>query len=178
MPLKKDGATEKDKKVFKRRDPISLLRKALANKLRSTHWRSAHAAKANWMEAAKAHAEVSGDAVEGDAIVIVVHALPGKCDIDAPIKVLLDAFQDVLFRGGDDRSIESLAIRKLEPTRKGLSPQVHIWALSKDTEYEEAIRIASGAFMPPSHALAQVGSSEELEVCITGSTGPIRSDDE
>ena len=93
IPLKKDGATEKDKKVFKRKDPISLLRKALANKLRSKHWRAAHAAKANWMEAAKENAEVSGDAVEGNAIVIVVHALPGKCDIDAPIKVLLDAFQ-------------------------------------------------------------------------------------
>ena len=138
MPLKKDGATDKDKKVFKRKDPISLLRKALANKLRSTHWRSAHAAKAN--------AQVSGDAVEGDAIVIVVHALPGKCDIDAPIKVLLDAFQDVLFRGGDDKSIESLVVRKLDPTRKGLSPQVHIWALSKESEYEEAVRMSSEAF--------------------------------
>lgn len=146
MPLKKDGATDKDKKVFKRKDPISLLRKALANKLRSTHWRSAHAAKANWMEAAKANAQVSGDAVEGDAIVIVVHALPGKCDIDAPIKVLLDAFQDVLFRGGDDKSIESLVVRKLDPTRKGLSPQVHIWALSKESEYEEAVRMSSEAF--------------------------------
>ena len=146
MPLKKDGATEKDKKVFKRRDPINLLRKALANKLRRKHWRAAHAAKANWMEVAKENAEVSGDAVEGDAIVIVVHALPGKCDIDAPIKVLLDAFQDVLFRGGDDKSIESLVIRKLEPTRKGIEPQVHLWALSKDTEYEEAIRMSSEAF--------------------------------
>tara|TARA_R100000664_G_C2725845_1_gene117852 strand:- start:382 stop:882 length:501 start_codon:yes stop_codon:yes gene_type:complete len=146
MPLKKDGATEKDKKVFKRRDPINLLRKALANKLRSKHWRAAHAAKANWMEAAKENAEVSGDAVEGDAIVIVVHALPGKCDIDAPIKVLLDAFQDVLFRGGDDKSVESLVIRKLEPTRKGIEPQVHLFALSKDTEYEEAIKMSSEAF--------------------------------
>jgi len=146
MPLKKDGATEKDKKVFKRKDPISLLRKALANKLRSTHWRSAHAAKANWMEAAKKNAEVSGDAVEGDAIVIVVHALPGKCDIDAPIKVLLDAFQDVLFKDGDDKSIESLVIRKFEPRRGGIEPQVHIWGLSKETEYEEALRLSSEAF--------------------------------
>ena len=146
IPLKKDGATEKDKKVFRRKDPISLLRKALANKLRSKHWRAAHAAKANWMEAAKENAEVSGAAVEGNSIGIVVHALPGKCDIDAPIKVLLDAFQDVLFRGGDDKSIESLVIRKLEPTRKGIEPQVHLWALSKDTEYEEAIRMSSEAF--------------------------------
>jgi len=145
LPLKKDGATDKDKKKFKSKDPIERLRKALANKLRSTHWRSAHGAKVKWMEAAAAHSKVSGTPVEGHAIVVVIHCLPGRCDIDAPIKVLLDAFQGQLFADGDDKSAQSLIIRKMEPKRNDLNPQVHVYAFSKETEYEEAIRTASEA---------------------------------
>ena len=58
VPLKKDGGDEKKKKLFKRTDPIALLRNALANKLRSKHWRIAHAAKSKWLAAAKAGAKV------------------------------------------------------------------------------------------------------------------------
>ena len=145
IPLKSKGATDKDQKVFKSKDPISLLRKALVNKLRSTHWRQAHAAKKNWMEAAKKHSQISGAPVEGPAIVIVVHCLPGRCDIDAPIKVLLDAFQQDLFASGDDKSADSLIIRKIDPKRNHITPQVHIYALAKETEFEEAIRIAGEA---------------------------------
>tara|TARA_R110002012_G_scaffold286152_1_gene477521 strand:+ start:340 stop:840 length:501 start_codon:yes stop_codon:yes gene_type:complete len=147
VPLKSKGATDKDQKVFKSKDPLTLLRKALANKLRSQHWRAAHGAKAKWMEAAKTHAKISGTPVEGHAIVVVIHCLPGKCDIDAPIKVLLDAFQGDLFANGDDKSAQSLIIRKMEPQRDCLSPQVHLYAFSKETEYDEANRTASEALL-------------------------------
>lgn len=146
VPLKKDGGDEKKKKLFKRTDPIALLRNALANKLRSKHWRIAHAAKSKWMAAAKAGAKVSGDAVGGEAIVIVIHSIPGRCDIDAPIKVLLDAFQEDLFADGDDRSAESLVIRRVDPDRKTMRPQVHIYAYSKATELEEACAAAAESF--------------------------------
>ena len=153
-PLKKDGATDKTKKSFNAKDPIQLLRKALANKLRSKHWRIAHAAKSKWMEAAKENAEVWGNAVQGPAIVVVIHCIPGRCDIDAPIKVLLDAFQDILFEDGDDKSIESLVIRKVEPRRDKLEPQVHIYAYSKETEFSEASRASLCAFSASTNTIA------------------------
>tara|TARA_R110000751_G_scaffold302530_1_gene416629 strand:+ start:11 stop:529 length:519 start_codon:yes stop_codon:yes gene_type:complete len=145
MPIKTDGADESDKKKWRRLDPLYLLRMALSNKLRSKHWRYAHGAKTKWMDAAKAHSKVIGTPVEGPAIVVVEYALPGGCDIDAPVKVLLDAYQEVLFESGDDKDIESLILRKHKPARDKLQPQVHIYAYSKRTELDEARRRAAVA---------------------------------
>ena len=146
MPIKKDGADESDKKKWKRSDPLYLLRMALANKLRSKHWRYAHGAKTKWMAAAQTHSKVSGTPIEGPAIVVIEYALPGGCDIDAPVKVLLDAYQGVLFESGDDKDIESLVLRRHKPVRNKLQPQVHIYAYSKESEINEARRRATGAF--------------------------------
>ena len=131
-PLKKDGATPKDVKVYKKTDPLYLLRMALVNKLRSKHWRVAHAAKKNWMEAAQKHAKIVGNAAKTPALVIIEHALPNKCDIDAPVKVLLDAFQSVLLDTGDDKDIETLVLRRKTCSRKTTKPKVVIYAYSSD----------------------------------------------
>jgi hypothetical protein len=146
MPLKKDGGDEKAKKLWKRTDPLYLLRMALANKLRSKHWRYAHHAKKKWMDSAKTNSKVSGTPVKGPAIVVVEYALPGGCDIDAPVKVLLDAYQEVLFESGDDKDIESLTLRRHKTERKKLEPQVHIYAYSKESEIDEARRRSSESF--------------------------------
>ena len=141
QPLKSQGATDKEIKKYQKTDPLYLLRKALMNKLRSTHWRSAHAAKSNWMEAAKKTAKVNGNAAETPAFVIIEHSLPNKCDIDAPIKVLLDAFQSVLFDTGDDKDIETLVIRKKECSRGKQNPKVVIYAYSS-----EALQLDNGNY--------------------------------
>ena len=130
QPLKKDGATPEDVKSWKKTDPLYLLRMALTNKLRSKHWRSAHAAKSKWMAAAKKHAQIIGDAAETPAFVFIEHALPNKCDIDAPVKVLLDAFQSVLLDSGDDKDIETLILKRKECSRSGDKPKVVMYAYS------------------------------------------------
>lgn len=130
QPIKKDGAGPEDVKRWKKEDPLYLLRMALVNKLRSKHWRSAHAAKKNWMEAAEKHAKISGTPAETPATVIIEHALPNKCDIDAPVKVLLDAFQSVLLSSGDDKDIELLILRRKECKRNEQKPRVVIYAYS------------------------------------------------
>ena len=130
QPLKKDGGTPEDVKKWKKTDPLYLLRMALTNKLRSKHWRSAHAAKSNWMEATKKHAKIHGVAAKTPATVIIEHALPNKCDIDAPVKVLLDAFQSVLLDTGDDKDIETLILKRKDCGRKTQKPKVVIYAYS------------------------------------------------
>jgi hypothetical protein len=132
QPLKKEGAGPEDVKKWKRTDPLYLLRMALTNKLRSKHWRSAHAAKKKWMEAAKTHSTIIGDAAEAPATVIIEHALPGKCDIDAPVKVLLDAFQSVLLCTGDDKDIETLILKRKYCDRQKQDPKVVIYAYSTE----------------------------------------------
>jgi hypothetical protein len=130
QPIKKDGAGPDQVKKWKKEDPLYLLRMALVNKLRSKHWRSAHAAKKNWMEAAEKHAKIIGTPAETPATVIIEHALPNKCDIDAPVKVLLDAFQSVLLDTGDDKDIETLILRRKECGRKFQKPKVVIYGYS------------------------------------------------
>ena len=130
QPLQSEGAGPNDLKHWKRTDPLYLLRMALVNKLRSKHWRSAHAAKKNWMEAAEKNAKIIGVAAKTPAFVVIEHSLPNKCDVDAPIKVLLDAFQSVLFDTGDDKDIETLVIRKKACERKVQKPKVVIYAYS------------------------------------------------
>ena len=131
-PLKSKGATDKDIKVYRRTDPLYLLRKALTNKLRSKHWRVAHAAKKNWVAAAEKHAKIVGNAAKTPALVIIEHTLPNKCDIDAPVKVLLDAFQSVLLDTGDDKDIETLVLRRKDCSRKTNKPKVVIYGYSTD----------------------------------------------
>ena len=131
-PLKSKGATDKDIKVYRKTDPLYLLRKALTNKLRSKHWRVAHAAKKNWVEAAKKHAKIVGNAAKTPALVIIEHTLPNKCGIDAPVKVLLDAFQSVLLDTGDGKDIETLVLRRKDCSRKTNKPKVVIYGYSTD----------------------------------------------
>ena len=147
IPLKKNGGDEKAKKLWRRTDPLYLLRMALANKLRSKHWRHAHRAKTQWMEAAKKHSKVFGSPVKGPAVVIIEYALPGGCDIDAPVKVLLDAYQEELFESKDDKDIESITLRRHKAGRNEVEPQVHIYAYSKESEINEARRRSSEAFV-------------------------------
>ena len=154
QPLKSKGATDKDIKKYQKTDPLYLLRKALMNKLRSKHWRSAHAAKANWMEAAEKAAKVFGTKAETPALVIIEHALPNKCDIDAPVKVLLDAFQSVLLDTGDDKDIETLVLRKSECKRGIRNPKVVIYAFSREEAGEE--RIGSESFGKANRDLKEV----------------------
>jgi hypothetical protein len=145
QPLKKEGAGPEDVKSWKRRDPLYLLRMALTNKLRSKHWRSAHAAKKKWMEAAQKHAKVSGNAADTPATVIIEHALPNKCDIDAPVKVLLDAFQSVLLSSGDDKDIETLILKRKTCGRNGQKPKVVIYAYSTEQFARLSREVVSGA---------------------------------
>lgn len=145
QPLKKDGAGPEDVKRWKRTDPLYLLRMALTNKLRSKHWRSAHAAKKKWMEAAQKHAKISGNAAGTPATVIIEHALPNKCDIDAPVKVLLDAFQSVLLSSGDDKDIETLILKRKTCERNGQEPEVVIYAYSTEDFAKLSRKIVSGA---------------------------------
>ena len=157
QPLKKDGATPEDVKVWKKTDPLYLLRMALTNKLRSKHWRSAHAAKSKWMAAAKKHAQVIGDAAKTPAFVVIEHALPNKCDIDAPVKVLLDAFQSVLLDSGDDKDIETLILKRKECSRSGEKPKVVIYAYSdKDIE-----KLQSASFSNTNSALDNRAEKKE-----------------
>lgn len=145
QPVKKDGAGPEDVKRWKRTDPLYLLRMALTNKLRSKHWRSAHAAKKKWMEAAQKHAKISGDAAGTPATVIIEHALPNKCDIDAPVKVLLDAFQSVLLSSGDDKDIETLILRRKDCKRNAQKPRVVIYAYATKQFERISREIVSGS---------------------------------
>tara|TARA_R110000751_G_scaffold137823_1_gene241262 strand:- start:1459 stop:1953 length:495 start_codon:yes stop_codon:yes gene_type:complete len=144
QPLKSKGFTVLDVKKWKKNDPLYLLRKALANKLRSKHWRIAHAAKKNWMASAEKNAKVSGNAVRPPAIVIIEHCLPGGCDIDAPVKVLLDAFQGVLLTTEDDKDIETLVLKRYSCKRGVNQPMVRIFAYSKTTELQDALKSQAG----------------------------------
>ena len=143
QPLKKEGAGPQDVKQWKKKDPLYLLRMALTNKLRSKHWRSAHAAKANWLEASEKHAKIIGTPVKTPAIVIIEHALPNKCDIDAPVKVLLDAFQSVLLDSGDDKDIETLILRRKDCSRIGSKPKVVIYGYSREDFEQQHFPVAN-----------------------------------
>jgi len=116
---------------WRRTDPIWLLRRCLGNRLRSKHWRTAHHAKKKWLDAYRAAAVITGKPVSPPALVIVVHALPQCPDIDAPIKVLLDAVQEDVLTTKDDKGIAAqLTIRKKpEP-----DPVVRVIALSLTEE--------------------------------------------
>jgi hypothetical protein len=98
---------------WRKTDPIWLLRRCLGNRLRSKHWRSAHYAKKKWFEAYRASAVIEGEPVEPPALVVVIHELPQCPDIDAPIKVLLDAIQGDVLTTKDDKGFSAqLTVRK------------------------------------------------------------------
>ena len=101
--------------LWKKTDPIWLLRQCLGNKLRSTHWRKAHAAKKRWLDAYRANVEMVGEPVKPPAFVIIEHSFPRAPDIDAPIKVLLDALQEDMLTSGDDKDIHCLLISRKKP---------------------------------------------------------------
>ena len=126
--------------LWKKTDPIWLLRQCLGNKLRSTHWRSAHAAKKKWMNAYKANVQMMGEPVKPPAFVIIEHSFPRTPDIDAPIKVLLDALQEDILTTGDDKDIHCLLISRKKPDP---NPAVYITAVSLSDEPFLAHRLAA-----------------------------------
>jgi hypothetical protein len=116
---------------WKGSDPIWLLRRCLGNRLRSKHWRSAHYAKKKWLEAYRSAVVIEGEPVEPPALVVVIHALPQCPDIDAPIKVLLDAVQEDVLTTKDDKGIHAqLTIRK----KPDSDPFVKVIAMSMVSE--------------------------------------------
>ena len=123
-------------RAWKKEDPIWLLRQCFANKQRNRHWRSAHADKAKCLQALRAMAQIEGEAVAPPALVIFRHCLTHKPDIDAPIKVILDAFQQDMLTTGDDKDIAGLIVVK-EVAAPKQNPFVEVIALSiTDSPYE------------------------------------------
>ena len=113
---------------WKKEDPIWLLRQCLGNRLRSKHWRTSHHAKKKWLDAFNALARFSGEAVDPPALVVVHHALPMHPDIDAPIKVLLDAVQDKMFTNHDDDAASVLVVTREHARRGAVDPHVIVSA--------------------------------------------------
>jgi len=129
-----------DNALWKKTDPIWLLRQCLGNKLRSTHWRSAHNAKKKWLNAYKANVQIMGEPVKPPAFVIIEHSFPRSPDIDAPIKVLLDALQEDILTSKDDKDIHCLLISRKKPDP---NPAVYITAVSLSEEPFLAHRLAA-----------------------------------
>lgn len=148
MKIKITGTSRPSRKqpdelaLWKRTDPIWLLRQCLGNKLRSKHWRSAHFAKKKWLDAFLANASIEGSPVNAPALVIIRHALPRYPDVDAPIKVILDAVQDMMFVNSDDSSVGTLIITREKPDS---DPYVSIEAESFIDSPFRAQQLASDA---------------------------------
>lgn len=115
--------------LWKKTDPIWLLRQCLGNKLRSKHWRVAYHAKKKWLDAARANATVIGEPVEPPVLLVVRHGLTHCPDVDAPVKVVLDAIQDVMITTNDDRDISTLLVLKKDIGKKD-NPYVYVEAVS------------------------------------------------
>ena len=114
----------KERAIWEKTDPIRLLRKCMTNKMRSTHWRSAHKSKKEFMESFKANALVTGDPVKGPAVMVLGVCLAREADVDATIKSILDAAQGIVLESGDDKDIHALFVTKSKATRDGMSPHV------------------------------------------------------
>jgi hypothetical protein len=130
----KKGSSERA--LWEKADPIRLLRKCLMNKLRSTHWRSAHRSKKDFMDAFKANAVVKGEPVKGRAMVVLGVCLAREADVDATIKSVLDAAQGIILESGDDKDIHALFVAKSKATKGGMDPHVVLAAQSIDEEPE------------------------------------------
>lgn len=126
--------------LWKRTDPLWLLRQCLGNKLRSKHWRIAHAAKKKWLNSYSACVEITGPPVKPPAMVMVEHSLPQCPDIDAPVKVLLDAIQGDILTTGDDKGIHCLLVTRKKPDPH---PTVYVTAVSLSEEPFLAHRLAA-----------------------------------
>ena len=114
----------KERGIWEKKDPIRLLRKCMTNKLRSTHWRSAHKSKKEFLDAFTANAVVKGEPVKGPAIMVLGVCLAREADVDATIKSVLDAAQAVVLESGDDKDIHALFVTKSKATRGGLNPHI------------------------------------------------------
>ena len=106
-----------------------LLRQCLANKLRSRHWRAAHGAKKKWLESFEKHAVITGEPVEPPALVIIHHALPRHPDVDAPLKVVLDAVQEKMFTTHDDNAVRGLVVVPVRAQRGKVDPHIIVEAM-------------------------------------------------
>jgi hypothetical protein len=153
---------EKEKRRWKKEDPIWALRQCLSNKLRSQHWRAAHSAKKHFLDIAQKAASVQGDSVAAPACVIITMAIPGKCDTDAPVKALLDAFQHILFKTKDDSAAGPVFLVPHEPARgdSGPEPFVRIDAISINDEIarvHEHIGIAVRSYYQATSPYFQAG---------------------
>jgi len=121
---------EKDEyALWKKTDPIWLLRQCLGNKLRSQHWRAAHHAKKKWLSAVETCATTTGEPVEPPVLLVVRHGLTHCPDVDAPVKVVLDAIQDIMITTHDDRDISTLLVLKKDIGKKD-NPYVYVEAVS------------------------------------------------
>tara|TARA_R100000306_G_C4362773_1_gene136122 strand:- start:64 stop:534 length:471 start_codon:yes stop_codon:yes gene_type:complete len=121
---------EKDEyALWKKTDPIWLLRQCLGNKLRSQHWRAAHHAKKKWLDAVETCATTSGEPVSPPVLLIVRHGLTHCPDVDAPVKVVLDAIQETMITTHDDRDISTLIVLKKNIGKKD-NPYVYVEAVS------------------------------------------------
>jgi hypothetical protein len=158
MKIKITGTSRPSRKqpddlaLWKRTDPIWLLRQCLGNKLRSKHWRSAHFAKKKWLDAFTANVCVEGSPVEAPALVVIRHALPRCPDVDAPVKVILDAIQEMMFVNGDDSSVGALIIVREKPDS---DPYVSVEATSFSGSPFRTQQLASDALRDAHIALTK-----------------------
>ena len=163
MKIKITGTSRPSRKqpdelaLWKKTDPIWLLRQCLGNKLRSKHWRSAHFAKKKWLDAFTASASIEGSPVEAPALVVIRHALPRCPDVDAPIKVILDAVQEMMFVNKDDSSVGTLIIVREKPDP---DPYVHIEATSFSKAPFRTQQLASDALRDAHATLTKDRSNE------------------
>jgi hypothetical protein len=131
--------------LWKKTDPICLLRNCLGNKLRSKHWRNSHHAKTAWTAGMERSAVVDGEPVRPPALVVVFHALPGKPDVDAPVKVVLDAVQKIVFTTKDDSAASVLMVVRRRAERGKVNPHVEVIAESLLDNPFRAAEIAAEA---------------------------------
>jgi hypothetical protein len=157
MPLLPSKAKEEERKkaeldraMWKKTDPIYALRQCLGNSMRSKHWRVAHKNKKHFLDVAKNCAQILGAACEPPVLVVMKMAISSRMDTDAPVKALLDAFQDVLFTTGDDSAAGPLVLIPYHPARGGknqeeMIPHVTISAASMSKDPATASRMLSEA---------------------------------
>jgi hypothetical protein len=157
MPLLPSKAKEEDRNkaeldraMWKKTDPIYALRQCLGNSMRSKHWRVAHKNKKHFLDVARNCAKVLGTACEPPVLVVMKMAISSRMDTDAPVKALLDAFQDILFTTGDDSAAGPLVLIPYHPIRGGknqeeIIPHVTINAASISRDPSAASRMLSEA---------------------------------
>ena len=130
-------------KMWKRVDPIALLRSTFANQQRSRHWRIAHGAKKAFQAAAVNSAKCVGDKIDGPAFLAIATCL-NRCDLDAPLKSLIDSTQELALASGNDKDIASISVIPFKPQRgnsnkANIKPGYVAWFFDVETEFAQFI---------------------------------------